>query len=116
MAKEIGRDCGDTKPSSRGNDNEIKYSSRCYEDELRTKITSVSPARKWYVVQLDDDEKYVFLARDMTYAYKGPVVFYDVVMTDLRAKAYYIPVERIAHVVEDAEGELIDEAKELISL
>lgn len=46
MAKEIGRDCGDTKPSSRGNDNTKEYSSRCYEDRCAESITPSTVARE----------------------------------------------------------------------
>jgi hypothetical protein len=46
MAKEIGCDCGDTKPSSRGNDNVKEYSSMCYEDRCAESISPSTVARE----------------------------------------------------------------------
>lgn len=46
MAKEIGWDCSDTKPSSRGNDNVEEYSSRCYEDRCAESISPSTVARE----------------------------------------------------------------------
>ena len=46
MAKEIGWDCSDTKPSSRGNDNVKEYSSRCYEDRCAESISPSTVARE----------------------------------------------------------------------
>ena len=69
---------------------------------------------KWYIVDMDDGPKLVFQARELSYAYQGHAVFQDVVMADCKTKAYYIPVERIVFVMEDVEGEIIEEAKQLI--
>ena len=70
---------------------------------------------KWYIVHLDDGQQLVFQARELSYAYQGNAIFQDVMMSDCKMKAYYVPVERIVYVMEDVEGEIIDEAKELIS-
>ena len=71
---------------------------------------------KWYIVHLDDGQKLVFQARELSYVYQGHAVFQDVVMSDCKMKAYYIPVERIVFVMEDVEGEIIEEAKQLINV
>lgn len=69
---------------------------------------------KWYIVDTDDGHKLIFQARELSYVYQGHAIFYDVVMSDCVMKTYYIPIERIAQVMEDVEGEIIEEAKELI--